>query len=468
MKLIKIITSLLLVSFFSLLFFYGYYKKRSGQSILEEINKITGNPWSLTIDEKRNYLHYYSPIIFKASNETADTPGFDWITSFNFDKDMIYKNNKNNWGKLPDYIYGGQYQNWQIRPTLYTFIIEFMTDKTKSIILVYHIYHAKQLGSIHDWERIEMRFDNVGFTPDNGEELAYIVITEHGKHSVPTTYTSKDLNFYKTGYGNHPIIYQAGYSITSDTLTKGELHYVEQSIETVLNQTQARVNINGYSRVKKFHYIFVDETDQEAVENLNALSINHVTAADLSVKTSSTIDLISVPRITYELQDVADIIPSQLMDGDWNEASTRTIALVSEIIRYDNNNVKAKLQIQKDNGKVSGYSYVDYSMEDYSNDNLYYNSRTYKFYSRALDVDTSGGRNIDARSGYINKSWFLGTYTLDGRTGYQPDGWDSSYQHIYFAHDGVRNNGMLLKSGNWYDEKNGGFDGRWIQLFDDN
>jgi hypothetical protein len=47
------------------------------------------------------------------------------------------------------------------------------------------------------------------------------------------------------------------------------------------------------------------------------------------------------------------------------------------------------------------------------------------------------------------------------------------WQHDFFVHDGTvdadsssRENGQWLR-GAWYAPENGGFDGRWVQLFDD-
>jgi hypothetical protein len=78
--------------------------------------------------------------------------GYDWITNFNFDNDNnIYSNNKQNWENIKRYTLG-QKSNWKINPTLYTAIIEYMTNGIKDIVLIYHVYHAKQPTSIHDWE----------------------------------------------------------------------------------------------------------------------------------------------------------------------------------------------------------------------------------------------------------------------------------------------------------------------------
>ena len=112
--------------------------------------------WTLSDAERRAYLEYYSPIVFKRSNEDGhDQRGLDLVTNFDFDQDYRFSNNKRNWEQVYRYIEGHRdVEHWRIRPTLYTALIEFMEpDETKSILLLYHIYHAKQIGSIHDWER---------------------------------------------------------------------------------------------------------------------------------------------------------------------------------------------------------------------------------------------------------------------------------------------------------------------------
>ncbi len=46
--------------------------------------------WSLSDQQRRDYLGYYSPIIFKNADEDAGKhAGYDWITNFDFDRDGI-------------------------------------------------------------------------------------------------------------------------------------------------------------------------------------------------------------------------------------------------------------------------------------------------------------------------------------------------------------------------------------------
>ncbi len=107
-------------------------------------------------------MHYYSPLIFKCADEDKYGGGYDWITNFDFDKDGIYYNNKKSWESgLKDYIKGSGNTHWVIRPTLHTSLIEFMENDRKNLVLFYHIYHAKDWKNIHDWERIEIRLNNI-------------------------------------------------------------------------------------------------------------------------------------------------------------------------------------------------------------------------------------------------------------------------------------------------------------------
>ena len=159
--------------------------------------------WTLSDAERRAYLEYYSPIVFKRSNEDGyDQRGLDLVTNFDFDQDYVFSNNKKNWEQVYRYIEGHRdVEHWRIRPTLYTALIEFMEpDETKSMLLLYHIYHAKQIGSIHDWERVEVRIDDVYGTPGQGSErLDFVVITNHGSHKARKNPASGS-QFHGDGY----------------------------------------------------------------------------------------------------------------------------------------------------------------------------------------------------------------------------------------------------------------------------
>ncbi len=122
-----------------------------------------------------------------------------------------------------------------------------------------------------------------------------------------------------------------------------------------------------------------------------------------------------------------------------------------------------------------------------------------RFYTKSRD---SGKSDLtDGREGVLSKKWFYGGYSAelnfeapydgDDFGGYEGLGYDSygrtrgaasgyydshnSYlwQHDFFVHSGVITSdqthheaGMWLV-GAWYTAAYGGFDGRWVQLFDD-
>jgi hypothetical protein len=172
-----------------------------------------------------------------------------------------------------------------------------MTNGIKDIVLIYHVYHAKQPTSIHDWEWIEIRLHDVGLTPKHEDIIKYIVITEHSKHNAPTTYTSKDLNFHLTGNGKHPLIYQAGCR-NLVSFQKGKLHYVENTAKTIKNRSEAVVDVNGSGKIP-YHYIFVNQSDNGAINYWwNAQKITPSNAAFLSHGIYSQINTSQVKTTT--------------------------------------------------------------------------------------------------------------------------------------------------------------------------
>ncbi len=406
------------------------------------------NILSLNNEQRREFLRYYSPIIFKQAHEYSnDHLGYDWITNFYFDGDNILKNNKKNWSKELDFfIDKSKHSDWQIRPTLYTSIIEFYDNEldTKSVILLYHVYHAKQRGSIHDWERIEIRVDNVQGSPGAEEAINYVVITRHGLHNA-REYPDEDLNFMDTANGKHVMIWQADWDY--GIIGTAELRFVENSWSSINsknnNNKNAKVDING-SGDNRFHYIFAFEGDAAAVSYWNAQTLNQNNAASLASgkSQSTTVKFNSTKRITYELQDIADIIPTHLSSADWKK--TRQVSLSTPVLNEDGSSAIA--------------------------------SGTKTFYYEALDVEDDD----EDRDGFIRKHWFWGVYYYGEEGDYfyeelDPQPWQ---QHIYFAHNGTRGNGtkadelanrgFFLGKGsytNWL--SNGGFDGRWVQLFQD-
>jgi hypothetical protein len=72
---------------------------------------------------------------------------------------------------LEGFVQRGENPGWQIRPTLYSHIVEFTENGGKSVVLV---YHAMQIDSIHDWERVEIRLDDVAGDPGGGESIVFV------------------------------------------------------------------------------------------------------------------------------------------------------------------------------------------------------------------------------------------------------------------------------------------------------
>ena len=413
-------------------------EKRAGTTSITQLNN----------QQRRAFLRYYSPVIFKQAHEyDNDHLGYDWITNFHFDNDDNLANNKENWSKeLDNFIDNSDHADWQIRPTIYSAIIEFFDNSlnTKSVILLYHVYHAKQRFSIHDWERVEIRIDGVEGGPGGNEEINYVVVTRHGLHNA-REYPHEDLNFMETANGKHVMIWQADWDI--GLLGTAELRFVEDSWNYVNNLKQnnstAKVDINGSGR-NRFHYIFVDQSDQEAVNFWGAQAISGANALSLTSGKSqgTSVKMDDVKKVKYELQDLADIIPSHLDNSNWTKV--RKINLVDPVLDESGNPEIA--------------------------------AGTHDFYYQALDEQDSD----EDRKGYIRKHWFWGVYYYgeNGDSFYEqldPQPWK---QHLYFAHNGTRGNltlqdelnnrGIFLGKGNylnWIDD--GGFDGRWVQLFDD-
>jgi len=447
--------------------------------------------WSLSADQRRAFLNYYAPIIIKNAYESsASKYGIDWITNFDFDRDGNFATNKANWESVGSYAANpSAYPAWKVRPTLYSAVLEYMEPNgSKSLTLLYHVYHAKQEYSIHDWERVEIRLNNVLGNPGAGEAVRYVTVTEHSKHNV-RVYPHGDLNFMKTAAGNHVMIWQAQWNFDLGT-HMGELHFVENSWSTVNNSRScsscnASVDINGTSSKKAVHYVFVPGTDSAAVATWGAKAISASNALSLTSKRTSTTSWANVPRITYELQDLADILPTHAdctscggvacaREYNWSPASTHWTATPTVGI-WLNEPVTSE----------SGISLVPASATC---------SKPVTFLRNAIDSEDSG----EDREGYPNKHWFWGAYKMGGdgltseafagtafvdpSTGVASKrpcatGYNAYFcQHDYYAHSGQSgstSNGTIYEYGRWLPSgwhlaANGGFDGRWTQLFPDN
>ncbi len=447
-------------------------------------------PWALSMDQRRAYLEYYAPIIMKKADEgggwAGTDGGRDWMSNFDFDNDQRFGNNKENWEDLNDYLSGDR-PDWDISPTMYTAMLEYTTAAGKGATLIYYAYHAKQRTSIHDWERIEIRVEDITGDPGTGERVDHVVITEHSKHNTRPA-GHEDLNFMPTATGQHVMIWRADQTSEIQILKPnrpvlGELHYVEESwveVEELAGSPNdtAKVDINGHDE-KGFHYVFVPETDVEAVQFWDAGQLTDRTADSLaSHKGTGSVDVEDVKKVQYELQDLADVAAT-FWDGGLAD-------------RHWDGDVRNILIHQPIPGGIDGGPEVPVGVQE--------------FQARSIDSEDSK----EDRKGFINKHWFWGTYLLGcGGNGKIEDGLDAldasgsftgeayregapngtrmiangqpdsagAYwdQHDYFLHDGEKakcdgsgelENGEWLPAG-WHLDVNGGFDGRWVQLFDD-
>lgn len=450
-------------------------------------DQASAQAWSLTKAQRQAYLNYYAPVILKRADESSSQAGLDWLTNFDFDRDGNFSNNRVNWLKINQYVTAAasgstSYSHWRIRPTLYTALIEYMEGSQKSLALLYHVYNAedKDGSAIHDWERVEIVVRGVTGTPGgSGEYVNHITDTHHHDHIMRRYYDS-GLNFMQTTTGKHALIWQADQSDNDfpdvcDTYGH-ELRFVKNSYSWIASRASvptnyAEVNVSGKDSAKDVNYVFVPEGSQAAVSAWGAQPLSYATASSLASRLDDTARWSQVKRITYELQDIADIIPTHWQNNAWYlhwlSDDWEDVLLESPIINE------------------AGQAEVGTGLQ--------------RFYTKSRDAGASG--LTDGREGLPDKAWLFGAYSAeldedcpsgaDDFGGYEGLGTDSYgrsrgaasgyynshnsfwWQHDFFVHSGAittdqthREGGTWLP-GAWYTAANGGFDGRWVQLFDD-
>jgi hypothetical protein len=459
--------------------------------LLAIASQASAQTWSLTTEQRRAYLNYYAPVILKRGDENNSKQGRDWITNFDFDQDGDFSNNRLNWLSIHQYVNASAagpsaYDRWRIRPTLYTALIEYMDGGSKSLVLLYHVYNAadKEGSEIHDWERIEILVRGVTGTPGAGGEFVnHVAVTMHGEQLIRRYYDVGGLNFMQTATGKHVLIWQADES-DWDWYTGADYGYhghalwhvitPYSTIASQMNSTTAGAKVAlTQSDSKNVHYVFVPEGDQAAVDTWGAKPLSYTTASGLAsrVDNGDTVLWYSTKRISYELQDLADILPTHWQSNawyvDWLSSLSELVLLESPIVNE------------------AGQAEVSVGMQ--------------RFYTRTRDAGKSD--LTDGREGYQSKKWFWGGYSAElnseapfsgddmqafeglgtdsfGRTRGAASGYLDSHnsfwwQHDFFVHSGeitsdqtYREAGTWL-AGPWYTAANGGFDGRWVQLFDD-
>ena len=295
--------------------------------------------WTLSDNQRKKFIEYYSPIILKQANETRVSEyGRYWMTNFYFDGDSNFSNNRVNWTQHLDEYINGEHSQWQIRPTIYTALLEFNTPQAgrpswdqvfsedvegihhrKSLVLIYHVYHAVKEGEgderIHNWRRIEIRLDfpiqykgsrTHNGDPGHGERINYVVISDQESHILVNSPNGALLNFHETAYGKHLILWED----QNNDLVNTTSHLGFKLLDELNTQNVNKVDVHRRVEDQTFHYVFVPESDPEAVSYWKAKAITQYNAASFTsrLKIDEVDDLPNVPRITYELQDIADIL----------------------------------------------------------------------------------------------------------------------------------------------------------------
>lgn len=437
----------------------------------------------LTAAQRQAYLYYYAPVLLKRGDENAGKQGRDWITNYDFDQDGDYADNRVDWLTVNRYVDAaaagatGTYDRWRIRPTLYSALIEHADGGGKSLVLLFHVYNAadKEGSDIHDWERIEIVVRNVTGTPGGAGELVNSATLTHHHDHVMRRYYDSGINFMSTPTGRHLMVWQADEAGQVTGTHGHELRFVTNSYATIAAQSpaaKAEVNISGKGEKKNLHYVFVPQADPAAVGAWGAQSLRFGNAAALAARADNetTVTWGQTKRLTYELQDLADIVPTHWAGtnwyANWLSGTAVDIELESPIV------------------DEAGQPVVGTGRQ--------------RFYTQSRD---SGASDLsDGRDGVPSKNWFYGAYSAeqdedwpsgsDDFTGYEGQGTDSAgltrgaasgrydshgsywWQHDFFVHGGgivdadTREDGRWLV-GAWYTAANGGFDGRWVQLFDD-
>lgn len=435
-------------------------------------------PWTLTTAQRQAYLSYYAPVIFKRGDENNSQEGSDWLSNYDFDRDGDFSNNRVHWRDVNQYAMAGANPGWRIRPTLYTALIEYEAGGVKNLVLLYHVYNAadKDFDEIHDWERVEIVLRGVTGTPGGaGETFTYATITSHKDH-VMRRGSDSAVKFMPTGTGRHLLLWQAdGSNFDLPNPHGHELRFATTEWSTIAarmeSTSKAEVDINNDNE-KNVHYAFVPEGSAAAVAAWRARPVNPTTAYDLASKVDNgtSVSWQATKRVTYELQDLADIIPTHWQQSNWQTHWLST--------KYSDVLLESPVTSE------TGAAEVSVGLQ--------------RFYTASRD---SGKSDLtDGREGVPSKNWLYGAYSgeenadeisgSDDFGGYEGLGLDSAgrsrgaasgdlashnaywRQHDFFVHTGVvdtakrRESGAWL-TGQWYTPANGGFDGRWTQLFDD-
>jgi len=324
--------------------------------------------WSLTDQQRRAFLEYYAPIIFKRANGNGGEVGRDWISNYDFDRDFVFKDNKREWRDIGSLVNASaqgranaRFQSWNLRPTLYTSLIEYMDGGQKHLVLTYQVYYPFQESAlkkrdIHDFERIEIHVKNINAIgqPNRGERAQFAIVTQH-KRSVKRGIGSPDYNFFTTSSGKHLMLWQAEHTGKLTGPHGNELRFVEDSWAQIQSEMSRNINaeveIIGTGADKNVHYIFVPNSSVGAVSTLNAKILNYESAHQLAshVDNGKDIRWRNVKRVQYELQDMVDINSTNWANGPyfqhWLTSDSSHIFVNSPFKDPQGRNISSGLQL---------------------------------------------------------------------------------------------------------------------------
>lgn len=292
-----------------------------------------------------------------------------------------------------------------------------------------------------------------------------------------------------TATGKHILIWQADES-DFDLYIGGEaygyhghaLWHVKTPYSTIATQmnslSDAKVALPE-SDSKNVHYVFVPEGSQAAVDTWNAKPLAYTTAANMAsrVDNGTTVRWYQTKRITYELQDIADILPTHAQSNAWTthwlSRSYLDVLLESPIINEAGQaetltGLQRFFVFSRDTGKSDQVG---------ADEAFMYKKAFMGTYSAELNSEITFDPIPDVGGDVFPA--FEGTGVDDyGRSRGAASGYLNSHnsfwwQHDFFAHSGTITSGSTNYEGGswlagpWYTAANGGFDGRWVQLFAD-